>query len=146
MCLVYKLDKYKLDKSLYGLKQASRCWSKRFVKFLKRFGFKPCKSDPSVFIAYIKGIRVIFATWVDDGLMMAKFRWIIDFLIAELEKEFEISVSDPNTFVGVQIERDRANRTMFISQSVYANSVIERFNMSDSKCLSTLTELGVNLR
>lgn len=29
----------KLQRSLYGLKQASRCWNQKFNKFIKLFGF-----------------------------------------------------------------------------------------------------------
>lgn len=36
----------KLNKSLYGLKQASRCWNKRFTEFISKFDFKTSESDP----------------------------------------------------------------------------------------------------
>ncbi|CAB0043199.1 unnamed protein product [Trichogramma brassicae] len=38
----------KLKKSLYGLKQASRCWNKKFTDFLNEFGFEKCTSEWSV--------------------------------------------------------------------------------------------------
>lgn len=35
----------KLNKSLYGLKQASRCWHLKFTKLLQQFNFRPCAAD-----------------------------------------------------------------------------------------------------
>lgn len=40
----------KLQKSLYGLKQASRCWNKKFKGFIENHGFKTCNFDPCFFI------------------------------------------------------------------------------------------------
>ena len=36
----------RLQKSLYGLKQASRQWNSKFDNFLKQFNFKSYKTDP----------------------------------------------------------------------------------------------------
>ena len=41
----------KLKKSLYGLKQAARCWNAKFVKCLKKFKLYPSASDPCLFIS-----------------------------------------------------------------------------------------------
>lgn len=41
----------RLNKSLYGLKQASRCWNERFGSFLRDNNFKETYSDPCVFIS-----------------------------------------------------------------------------------------------
>lgn len=37
----------KLQKSLYGLKQSSRCWNRKFTEFIKLFGFIESKYDGS---------------------------------------------------------------------------------------------------
>lgn len=39
-----------LKKSIYGLKQASRCWNVAFVKCLVQFGLRQCDSDLCVFV------------------------------------------------------------------------------------------------
>lgn len=49
----------KLNKSLYGLKQASRCWNATFTKFLKEFEFKPCEAD---ICRYIQRQEYIFGS------------------------------------------------------------------------------------
>ena len=41
---------YKLVKSLYGLKQASRCWSNLINAYLIEKGFKRMEADPCIYI------------------------------------------------------------------------------------------------
>lgn len=57
---------YKLNKSLYGLKQASSCWNKRFVTFIPDFGLNVCESDPCVFVDTKDKNHIIPAICVDD--------------------------------------------------------------------------------
>ena len=40
----------KLEKSLYGLKQSSRCWNKAFRESVENIGFTQATADPCVFI------------------------------------------------------------------------------------------------
>ena len=60
----------RLNKSLYGLKQASRQWQLFLSKILDNLDFIPLKIDNSVFIHKTKSI--ILATHVDDILVFAK--------------------------------------------------------------------------
>ena len=41
---------YKLVKSLYGLKQASRCWNNLINAYLIEKGFKCMEADPCIYI------------------------------------------------------------------------------------------------
>ncbi len=41
----------KLNRSLYGLKQPSRCWFNTMDAFLKDSGYEQCKSNPMCFPA-----------------------------------------------------------------------------------------------
>ena len=36
----------KLKRSIYGLKQSSRCWNEALDKHMKKTGFKQSKNDP----------------------------------------------------------------------------------------------------
>ena len=44
----------KLNKSIYGLKQASRCWNTAIDTFLLSNGYKKCSADPCVYIKSVK--------------------------------------------------------------------------------------------
>ena len=57
---------YRLQKSLYGLKQASRNWNEKFGDFLTKFGFVPSNADSCVYTLRRGGERTVVAIWVDD--------------------------------------------------------------------------------
>jgi len=53
-----------------------------------------------------------------------------------MSREFDITVSDASLFIGLQINRNRERKSMFINKSAYAKSIIRKFNMSDAKAVS----------
>ena len=60
----------KLQKSIYGLKQASRSWNLRFDDAIKEFGFIKNEDEPCVY-KRISGSTVIFLIlYVDDILLI----------------------------------------------------------------------------
>ncbi|GJR87889.1 retrotransposon protein, putative, ty1-copia subclass [Tanacetum coccineum] len=60
----------KLQRSIYGLKQASRSWNKRFDEEIKRFGFAQNLDEPCVY-QKASGSNVTFLIlYVDDIIIM----------------------------------------------------------------------------
>lgn len=128
----------KLQKSLYGLKQAPRCWNKRFKDFLQKFTFKSCDSDPCVFLGKINENFVILTLYVDDGLIATKRIQDIDVLLKYLMSEFEITVLDSEYYLGLEIKTDPGS--IFVCQTSYIKKILEKFDMSMSKPVSTPCE------
>ena len=62
-----------LDKSLYGLKQASRAWFLRFAGYEQQLGFVASRSDASLFTMRRGNDMAIFLLYVDDTILMASF-------------------------------------------------------------------------
>jgi hypothetical protein len=58
----------KLKKSLYGLKQSGREWYIEATKGLDKLGFKPCYSEPSIFVNLDRS--QIIGIYVDDMLVL----------------------------------------------------------------------------
>lgn len=114
----------KLLKSLYGLKQASRCWNKRFTEFIVKFKFKACKSDPCVFVREQNGKMTILAIYIDDGIIAAEDEADIAAVISHLCKEFEMKAFDVKYFLGLQIDT-RPDGSIHIHQETYAKKVLE---------------------
>ncbi|GKF44329.1 retrotransposon protein, putative, ty1-copia subclass [Tanacetum coccineum] len=60
----------KLKRSIYGLKQASRQWNKRFDNEIKKFGFSQNSDEPCIYLK-ASGSNVTFLIlYVDDILIM----------------------------------------------------------------------------
>ncbi|GJU83659.1 retrotransposon protein, putative, ty1-copia subclass [Tanacetum coccineum] len=60
----------KLQRSIYGLKQASRSWNKRFDEEIKRFGFAQNLDEPCVYQKASGSTIDLFILYVDDIIIM----------------------------------------------------------------------------
>nr|GEY15563.1 hypothetical protein [Tanacetum cinerariifolium] len=60
----------KLKRSIYGLKQASRQWSKRFDDEIKKFGFTQNRDEPRVYLKASGSNITFLILYVDDILIM----------------------------------------------------------------------------
>ena len=139
----------KLSKSLYGLKQAPRCWNAKFSNFLRQFNLKETDADKCIFFGSFQGSEIYLALFVDDDIIAAKSKGVLESIVKTLSETFEITLGNYSTFVGLQIEQDRVNKTMFIHQSAYAKQIIEKFGIKNSKILRSsiwvlvLTRIGI---
>ena len=59
----------KLRKSLYGLKQVSRQWYKKFDSFMHRIEFKRCEADHYCYVKSFDNSFIILLLYVDDMLI-----------------------------------------------------------------------------
>lgn len=57
---------YKLNKALYGLRQAPRVWNDKLNQILKELQFKRCLKEPSVYWKRFNDHLLLIAVYVDD--------------------------------------------------------------------------------
>lgn len=126
----------KLLKSLYGLKQASRCWNQKFTCFINDFKFVQSDADPCVFIRKVNGEIILLAIYVDDGLLAATNESCFSPVIKFLQKHFEVKEFEAKCYLGLQIEQ-LIDGSIKISQEAYTKRVIERFGMIDAHSATT---------
>lgn len=124
---------WRLLKSLYGLKQASRCWNECFISFLKKFNIEPIKTDSCVLVGRKSGNLIIIVVYVDDGFVCFTNRLILEEIVSHMERKFEITVTEPRLFVGLEIMRDRKRRQIFVSQQKYVQELVRRFELEDAR-------------
>ncbi len=122
-------DVCRLKKSLYGLKQAPHVWGELFTSFLKDRGFESSTADPCLFIRLRGEERTYLAIWVDDAIIASSQQSAIDALLTTMDETFKIRAHPVIRFVGININRDRAARKIYLSQEDYITKIVGAFNM-----------------
>jgi hypothetical protein len=62
---------YKLDKALYGFKQAPRAWFAQLNSKLLQLGFSASKADVSLFIFNRDDVHIYMLIYVDDIIIVS---------------------------------------------------------------------------
>ncbi|KAH9686485.1 Integrase catalytic domain-containing protein [Citrus sinensis] len=128
-----------LNKSLYGLKQSPRQWYRRFDEFMISNGYLRSKYDSCVYSgSSSSGGAVYLLLYVNDMLLASKDRSEIKKLKDLLNAEFEMNdLGCAKRILGMDVIRDRAAGTLFVSQERYILKVLDRFDMLDAKSVQT---------
>ncbi|CAI7816956.1 unnamed protein product [Closterium sp. NIES-54] len=130
---------WSLRRPVYGLRQAPREWHDTLRTTLAALGFAPSTADPSLFLrtdtllppfyilVYIDNL--VFATTDTAGLAHVK---------SELQKRDTcIDLGELRSYLGLQITRDRAQRTITLTQSHMVQQVLQRFEFTYSSPQAT---------
>ncbi|CAK9796138.1 Retrovirus-related Pol polyprotein from transposon TNT 1-94 [Anthophora quadrimaculata] len=126
-CLKEKKDLVcRLNKAIYGLRQAGRQWHNRLSQKLKKMGFKSTVTDPCVYYSRRDESTLFMITYVDDMLIISRnVGWIAE-IKRQLANEFEIKdLGKAQYCLGIEIEQ--TSGTIVISQKRYILDLLERF-------------------
>lgn len=94
----------KLQKSLYGLKQASRQWYAKLAMELNTQGFIQSHSDASLFIKRNGHLITVVAVYVDDIILTGDDVTSIRDLKSHLHKTFSIKdLGHLHYFLGIEV-------------------------------------------
>nr|GEZ06703.1 retrotransposon protein, putative, Ty1-copia subclass [Tanacetum cinerariifolium] len=123
-----------LKRSIYGLKQASRQWNKRFDDEIKKIGFTQTRDEPCVYIK-AGGSNVTFLIlYVDDILLMGNSIPMLQSVKTYLGKCFAMKdLGEAAYILGIKIYRDRSKRLIGLCQSAYIEKILKRYCMENSK-------------
>jgi hypothetical protein len=124
----------KLQKFIYGLKQASRSWNMRFDEVVKGFGFIKNIEEPCVY-KKVSGSTVVFLIlYVDDILLIRNDIPMMEVIKSSLRKSFSMKELGEVTYIlDIKIYGDRSKRLIGLGQDAYIDKILNRFNMQDSK-------------
>ncbi|GJS00465.1 retrotransposon protein, putative, ty1-copia subclass [Tanacetum coccineum] len=122
------------SRSIYGLKQASRSWNKRFDEEIKRFGFDQNLDEPCVY-QKASGSNVTFLIlYVDDIIIMGNHIPSLQSVKDYLGKCFAMKDLGEAAFIlGIKIYRDRSKRLIGLGQNAYMDKILKRYKMDNSK-------------
>ena len=127
-----------LKKCLYGLKQSGREWYKCFSRVLASIGFKKSSSDAAVFCRHIRGNFAIIAVAVDDLTITAPTEEILFGVKEDLIKTFtKKDLGKIHWLLNLNIECNRENCTLSISQEAYIDKILDWFNLQEGRTFSS---------
>ncbi|KAK8597315.1 hypothetical protein V6N13_001938 [Hibiscus sabdariffa] len=124
----------KLQRSIYGLKQASRSWNLRFNEATQEFGFIRNEDEPCVYKKFSGSIVSFLILYVDDILIIGNDKPTLQSIKTWLSSCFSMKdLGEAAYILGVKIYRDRSRRLLCLSKSTYIEKVLKRFGMEESK-------------
>ncbi len=126
----------KLHKSLYGLKQSLRAWNQKLDPFLKSIEFTRSDADFNVYVAQVEDVKFFIVVNVDDLILVCNNKYKVLQVKEELSRKFEMKdLGDLHFFLGMEVERDRAQCLLYINQIGYLKEILKRFHMEDCKAI-----------
>ena len=124
----------KLQRSIYGLKQASWSWNLHFDKTIKEFGFIKNEDESCVYKKVSGSVIMFLVLYVDDILLIGNDIPTLQNVKSWLENFFSMKdLGEAAYILGIKIYRDRSRKLIGLSQSTYIDKVLDRFSMQDSK-------------
>ena len=133
----------KLNKTLYGLKQASREWNAKLVEELIHQGFIQSKLDHSLFIHRTGSDITIAAIYVDDILLTRSNISTITSLKQHLHSSFGIKdLGIIKYFLGIEVSYVPSG--IILSQTKYTKDILQLADIDLSS--KAVTPLPLNLK
>ena len=128
----------KLNRALYGLVQAPRCWNQKVTAWLEDYGFKQSQVDPGIYIMYSDDKVYILALYVDDAICVGRSLEFINKFKADFAEAFDIEDLGPVAWLlGCSIRRDRQAKTLHVDQKQYVIDLLDIFGMTDCSPVAT---------
>ena len=127
-----------LKHAVYGLRQAGREWYDMLCQIMYGLNFKHCRVEHAVFYKHEAADTILVATDVDDMTIAGSSKRVICKFKEGLNQKVKIKdLGNLHWMLGIEVERDRATRTISFSQSTYIMKILERFGLQDANPLST---------
>jgi histone deacetylase 1/2 len=135
----------KLNKALYGLKQASRAWHRTLKTKIESLGFTESTADPGLFVK-TSPHPVYLLIYVDDILVITGDATALASTKTQITTAFDTRDLGPATFfLGIDIVRDRATKTIKLTQTRHTTDLLSKFNMDNSKPFDTPSSIALKL-
>ncbi|CAI5961238.1 unnamed protein product [Closterium sp. NIES-65] len=130
---------WSLRRPVYGLRQAPREWHDTMRTTLAALGFAPSTADPSLFLRTDTSLPPLYIlVYVDDLVFATADTAGLAHVKSELQKRHTCTnLGELRSYLGLQITRDRAQRTITLTQSHMVQQVLQRFDFTYSSPQAT---------
>ncbi|CAI7804822.1 unnamed protein product [Closterium sp. NIES-53] len=125
---------WSLRRPVYGLRQVPREWHDTLRTTLAALGFAPSTADPSLFLRPDTWLPPFYVFVNVDDLVFAIADTEAPTLVkSELQKRHTCTdLGELRSYLGLQITRDRARRTITLTESHMVHQVLQRFGFQFS--------------
>ncbi|CAI7848406.1 unnamed protein product [Closterium sp. NIES-54] len=129
---------------IYGLRYASREWHDTLKTTLASLGFAPSTADPCLFLRTDTTLPLFYVlVYVDDLVFATADIEALAHVKSELQKRHTCTdLGELTSYLGLRITRDRAQRTITLTQSHMVQQVLQRFGFTYSSPQSTPLPTG----
>ncbi|CAI5993868.1 unnamed protein product [Closterium sp. NIES-65] len=130
---------WSLRRPVYGLCQAPREWHDTLRTTLAALGFAPSTADPSLFLRTDTSLPPFYIlVYVNDLVFATADTAGLAYVKSELQKRHTCTdLGELRSYLGLQITRDRARRTITLTQSHMVQQVLQRFGYTCSSPQAT---------
>ncbi|CAI7824076.1 unnamed protein product [Closterium sp. NIES-54] len=138
---------WSLRRLVYGLSQAPREWHDTLRTTLATLGFAPSTADPSLILRTDTTLTPFYVlVYVDDLVFATADTEALAHVKSELQKRHTcIDLGELTSYLGLRITRDRAQRTITLTQAHMVQQVLQRFGFTYSSPQSTPLPTGHSL-
>ncbi|CAI5474718.1 unnamed protein product [Closterium sp. Yama58-4] len=138
---------WRLQRPVYGLRQAPREWHDTLRTTLAALGFAPSTADPSLFLRTDTSLPPFYIlVYVDDLVFATADTAGLAYVKSELQRRHTCTdLGELTSYLGLRITRDRARRTITLTQSHMVQQVLQRFGFTYSSPQSTPLPTGHSL-
>ncbi|CAI7844887.1 unnamed protein product [Closterium sp. NIES-54] len=128
---------WQLCRPVYGLRQAPREWHDTLRTTLAALDFFPSSANPSLFVC--RGSPPFFVlVYVDNLVFATPGRRPLASVKEELQRRYTCTdLGELQCYLGLQITRDRAARTIMLTQSHMVEPILTRFRFPFSRVQPT---------
>ncbi|MBW0470561.1 hypothetical protein O181_010276 [Austropuccinia psidii MF-1] len=125
---------WRLQKSLYGTKQAPRMWKAKLIATLNNLGLASAKSDESLFVNSDK--TILLHIHVDDGFIISKSEKAIIVFLDKLNKTLKLKFKKrPTQHLGYNLKW--CDNELKINQMDLIVKLLRQFGMEECKSVKT---------
>ncbi|XP_017974500.1 PREDICTED: uncharacterized mitochondrial protein AtMg00810-like [Theobroma cacao] len=130
----------KLNKSLYGLKEASRQWNSKFTTCLLAYGFQQSKADYSLFTKTTQtGEFIALLVYVDDIVIGSTSMDLTNDVKGYLSSNFKRKDLRKLKYF-LRLEVAKSSKGIFLCQRQYTLDILTEYGLLGSKPVSTPIE------
>jgi hypothetical protein len=124
----------KLQKSIYGLKQASRSCNIRFDAIVKGFDFLQNEEEACVYKKESGSSVAFLILYVDDILLIRNDIPMLESIKTSLKNSFSMKdLGEVAYILRIRIYKDRSKRLIGLNQDTYIDKVLKCFSMEQLK-------------